>query len=89
MSSAIVALAREAVLVAVAAAAPPLAAALAVGLAVGVAQAATQVQDPSPGVVLRLAGVLGALALAGPWMASRVLRFAAACLELAARGGPA
>jgi type III secretory pathway component EscS len=81
-------LVREALLVALLASAPPLAAALATGLLVGVLQAATQVQDPAVGVAPRLVAVLGALAAAGPWIGAHVLRFASACLELAARGTP-
>ena len=80
------ALAREALLLTLIVAAPPLAAALAVGLCAAVLQAATQVHEASAGVVLRLAAVLAALATAGPWMGGQVLRFAAACLALA--GGP-
>jgi type III secretory pathway component EscS len=85
--SAFAALAREALRVALAASAAPLLAALAVGLATGVLQAATQVQDPSAAVALRLAAVLGALGFAGPWSGAQVARFAASCLELSARAG--
>jgi flagellar biosynthesis protein FliQ len=82
------ALGREALLLALLVSAPPLLAALAVGLATGVLQAATQVQEPTLGVVPRLAAALGALAVAGPWIGARVARFAQACLEAAARGSP-
>ncbi len=86
MDPALLHLAREALLVALIASAPPLVAALLVGLVTGVLQAATQIQEPALAVPPRLAAVLLALAAAGPWIAARVLRFAAACLELAARG---
>ena len=76
---------REALLLALLVSAPPLGAALAVGAIVGVLQAATQVQEPSIAVVPRLAAVLAALALAGPWIGAQVARFAAACLELVPR----
>ncbi len=76
---------REALLVALVVSAPPLAAALLVGAVTGVLQAATQVQEPSIGVVPRLAAVLGALALAAPWIGARVVRFAAECLDLLPR----
>ena len=79
---------REALLVALLVSVPPLGAALLVGAATGVLQAATQVQEPSIGVVPRLAAVLGALALAAPWIGARVARFAAECLELALRVSP-
>jgi type III secretion protein S len=79
---------REALLVALLVSVPPLGAALVVGVVTGVLQAATQVQEPSIGVVPRLAAVLGALALAAPWIGARVARFAAECLELALRVSP-
>ncbi len=79
---------REALLVALLVSAPPLGAALVVGAVTGVLQAATQVQEQSLGVVPRLAAVLGALALTAPWIGARVVRFAAACLELVPRVVP-
>jgi flagellar biosynthetic protein FliQ len=79
---------KEALVVALVAAAPPLLAALLVGLLVGVLQAATQLQEPALAVGPRLAAVLGALAVAGPFMAAQVVRFAATALGLALRAGP-
>jgi flagellar biosynthesis protein FliQ len=84
----LVAVGREALLVALSASAPPLAAALAVGLLAGVLQAATQVQDHALGAVPRLVAVLAALGVAGPWAAARIARFARACLEAALGVGP-
>jgi type III secretion HrpO family protein len=81
-------LAREALLVVLVVSAPPIGAALAVGLVTGVLQAATQVQEPTVGVVPRLVAVLGALAVASPWIALRVLRFAEECFALAPRIAP-
>jgi flagellar biosynthesis protein FliQ len=81
-------LGREALLVSLLVSGPPLLAALAVGLVTGVLQAATQVQEPTVAVVPRLAAVLGALALAAPWIGARVVRFAATCLELLPRVAP-
>ena len=81
-------LAREALLVVLLVSAPPVGAALVVGLVTGVLQAATQVQDPAVGVVPRLVAVLGALAVASPWIGARVVRLAAECLSLAARISP-
>lgn len=81
-------LVRETLWVALLVSGPPLGAALAVGLATGVLQAATQIQDPAVGVVPRLVAVLGALAVATPWIGARVLRLAEECLALAARAGP-
>jgi type III secretory pathway component EscS len=81
-------LVRETVWVVLLVSAPPVGAALAVGLATGVLQAATQIQDPSVGVVPRLVAVLGALAVASPWIGARLLRLAEECLALAGRIGP-
>jgi type III secretory pathway component EscS len=81
-------LGREALVVALLVSAPPLGAALLVGAITGVLQAATQVQDASLGVVPRLAAVLGALAVAAPWIGARVVRFAAECLAVLPRVAP-
>ncbi|HYG68082.1 MAG TPA: flagellar biosynthetic protein FliQ [Anaeromyxobacteraceae bacterium] len=81
-------LGREALVLVLLVSAPPLGAALLVGLVTGVLQAATQVQEPTVGVVPRLAAVLGALLLAGPWIGARVVRFAAQALELLPRIAP-
>jgi flagellar biosynthesis protein FliQ len=85
MDPALLSVGREALLLSLLVSAPPLLAALAVGLVTGVLQAATQVQEPTVAVVPRLAAVLGALALAAPWIGAQVARFAAACLELVPR----
>ena len=81
-------LVREVLAVVLLVSAPPIGAALAVGLVTGVLQAATQVQEPAVGVVPRLVAVLGALAVAAPWIGARVLRLAEECLALAGRLGP-
>ncbi len=88
MDPLLVQLAREALVVALLVSGPPLAAALLVGAATGVLQAATQVQEPTIGVVPRLVAVLFALAVAAPWIGARIARFAAECLELSARVAP-
>jgi type III secretion protein S len=85
VESTYLALGREAVLVVLVVSAPPLLAALAVGLVTGILQAATQVQEQSVGVVPRVAAVLVSLGVAGPWIGSRVVRFAAACFDLVPR----
>lgn len=79
---------REAILVVLLVSAPPVGAALAVGLVTGVLQAATQVQEPSVGLVPRLVAVFGALAVASPFIGARVLRLAEECFALAARIAP-
>jgi len=88
MDPALLHVGREALLVALLVSAPPLGAALAVGAVTGVLQAATQVQEPALGVVPRLVAVIGALAVAAPWIGARVARFAAECLDLALRVAP-
>ena len=85
MESTLIAVVREAVLVVLTVSAPPLLAALAVGLGTGIVQAATQVQEPTIGVVPRLAAVLAALGIAGPWIGWRIARFAASCIDLLQR----
>ncbi len=79
---------REALLLVLLVSAPPLLAAFAVGLVTGVAQAATQIQEPTVAVVPRLVAVLGALAVAAPWIGGRVVLFARACLDLLPRIAP-
>lgn len=82
------ALGREAVLLVLLVSAPPLLAALVVALVAGVLQAATQVQDPTLGVVPRLLAVFVSLGIAAPWIGARLVRFAQACLELVPRIAP-
>jgi len=81
-------LVREALALTLLLSAPPLLAALAVGLVTGLLQAVTQVQEQALGAVPRIAAVLGALVVAGPWMAGRLARFAAEVLALAAGARP-
>lgn len=88
MDPLLVHLAREALALVLLLSAPPLLAALGVGLVTGVLQAATQVQEPSIGVVPRVAAALGALAVTAPWIGARTARFAAECLDLLPRVAP-
>lgn len=88
VESTFLSLGREALLLVLTVSAPPVLAALAVGLATGILQAATQVQEPSVAVAPRLAAVLVALGVAGPWMGTRIVRFAASCIEVAQRASP-
>ncbi|HEY7726517.1 MAG TPA: flagellar biosynthetic protein FliQ [Anaeromyxobacteraceae bacterium] len=83
METALAAVAREALWLALLASAPPLLAALLVGLVVGVLQAATQVQEPAVAVAPRVAAVLAAVALSGPLVAARIARFALDAFDLA------
>jgi type III secretion protein S len=43
------------------------------------------VQEPTVAVVPRLVAVLGALAVAAPWIGARVVQFARTCLDLLPR----
>ena len=52
-----------------------------VGLASGVLQAVTQVRERSLSTVPRIVAALVALALAGPWIATRLEAFLRAVLE--------
>ncbi|WP_242347008.1 flagellar biosynthetic protein FliQ [Anaeromyxobacter terrae] len=85
MDPALLHVGREALLLVLAVSAPPLLAALAVGLVTGVLQAATQIQEPTVGVVPRLAAVFVALAVAAPWIGARVVQFARSCFDLLPR----
>ena len=69
-------LGREALMLTLAVSLPVLATALFVGLAVAVLQAATQVQEHTLSFVPKIAAVLLAAVIAGPWMIERVLEFA-------------
>jgi len=77
-------LAREALVLSLLVSAPPLLAALLTGLLTGLLQAVTQVQDQALGAVPRIAAVLAALVVAGPWIGGRLARFAEATFSLAA-----
>ncbi len=80
MDPTLLGLAREGLVLALLVSLPPLLAALLTGLVVGALQSATQIQEPGVAVVPRLAAVLGALAVAGPWIGLRLVRFALECL---------
>jgi type III secretion protein S len=72
---------REALLLVLVVAAPPLVAVLAVGVASGILQAVTQVRERSLSTVPRIVAALVALALSGPWIAARLTAFLRAVLE--------
>lgn len=74
--SALVALGREALLLAVAVSLPVVAIAAVVGLLVAVLQAATQVQDATLAHLPRLLVVALVLAVMAPWMGSEIAAFA-------------
>ena len=66
---------REAMWVATLLAAPALLAMLAVGLAISLLQALTQVQEMTLTLLPKLLALVGALALAAPWMWATLLAF--------------
>jgi flagellar biosynthetic protein FliQ len=72
---------REALLLVIVLAAPPLSAVLLVGLGSAILQTVTQVRERSLSTVPRIVAALVALALAGPWIAGRLGAFMRAVLE--------
>ena len=73
----LLALGREALLLMVMASLPPLLASLCVGVLMGLVQATTQVQESTLTTVPKLAAAIGALVLAGPWIAAQLTQFTA------------
>ncbi|GEL06670.1 flagellar biosynthesis protein FliQ [Salisediminibacterium halotolerans] len=57
-------------------AAPLLITALALGLSVSIFQATTQIQEQTLAFIPKIAGVLIALVIFGPWMLSQAMTFA-------------
>lgn len=68
-------LARNSMWIAVLLAAVPLLTALAVGLFIGVVQATTQINEMTLSFIPKLLAVIGAFALAGPWMLRLIVDF--------------
>jgi len=72
----IIDLGREAVLLTLLLAAPVLAVGLVTALIVGILQAATQVQDATLSFIPKIAAMLVAAVVCGPWILSRLVEFA-------------
>jgi len=72
---------REALLLLVTLAVPPLGAVLLVGVASALLQTVTQVRERTLSTVPRIAAALVALALAAPWIGARLTAFMRAVLE--------
>ena len=72
---------REALVLVLVCAAPPVLAALAAGVLMGLLQTATQVRDATVSSVPKLIAALIALAVAGPWIGGQLMRFMHAVLE--------
>ncbi|MFP6703637.1 MAG: flagellar biosynthetic protein FliQ [Planctomycetaceae bacterium] len=73
--------ARQAVMLGLETAGPVLLLILVVGLVVGTLQAATQIQDQSIGLVVRLLAVVTALVVLLPWMLDRLAVFSTDLFE--------
>jgi flagellar biosynthetic protein FliQ len=72
---------REALLLVVVCAAPPVLAILIAGVLGALLQTATQVREATISTVPKLIAALVALAVAGPWIGGQVMRFMSAVLE--------
>ena len=72
---------REALVLVMLCAAPPVLAALAAGILMGLLQTATQVKEATVSTVPKLIAALVALAIAGPWIGGQILKFMHAVLE--------
>ncbi len=86
---ALVALAQQALLLALWLALPLLVAALVAGVVSGLLGALTQVQDASIGLVIRVAAIAGALALFAAPLAERLVRFGHQVMAVVERAGQA
>lgn len=77
---ALLALAREALLLMVLASLPPIGASLVVGFVMSLIQAATSIQEQTLSVVPKLCAAVLALVVAAPWIAGQLTRFTAQLL---------
>ena len=87
MTASLVATFREAILLALLLAAPLLVAALVAGIVTGLVGAVTQVQDPSIGLLPRVAAVGAAIALFAPSIAHQLEAFTARLWPMIAAAG--
>jgi type III secretion HrpO family protein len=81
--SALVEIARQALILAALVSLPVIGIAAIVGLVVAAVQAATQIQDPTIAHLPRIVAVTATLAAIAPWMGSQVATFAERVLLLA------
>jgi flagellar biosynthesis protein FliQ len=72
---------REALVLVLLCAAPPVLAVLAAGVLMGLIQTATQVRDATISAVPKIVAALVALAVSGPWIGGQLMRFMRAVLE--------
>jgi flagellar biosynthesis protein FliQ len=87
VTSALLALAREGLLLALALVAPLLVAALVAGAITAIIGAVTQVRDPSLGMAPRVVAVAVAIVVAAPFIAHQAAAFATRALALVAEVG--
>ncbi len=87
MTTGLLGLAREGLLLALALAAPLLIAALVAGAFTAIIGAVTQVRDPALGLAPRVAAVAVAVVAAAPFIANQMVAFAARALALVAEVG--
>ena len=87
MTTPLIELGRQALILALWLAAPILVAALAASIVAGLIAWTTQVQDPAVGLVPRVAAVAIALALAGPHIAHALVTFGTTAFAAIARVG--
>jgi len=77
----IIRIAREALLLVLLISAGPMLVSVLVGLVVSLFQATTQIQEQTLTYVPKLVAVFLTLAIAGPWMLTQAVRFAAMILD--------
>lgn len=75
MQEFIIAIAKQALLLALIITAPPVMVALLVGLTISILQATTQIQEMTLTFVPKLVGVVSTLGIAGPWMLEKLIIF--------------
>jgi flagellar biosynthetic protein FliQ len=74
-TSALIGLAREALVLMVLASLPPIASSLVVGFLMSLVQATTSIQESTLSVVPKLCAAVAALVIAGPWIGAQLTRF--------------
>jgi len=80
--TALLALAREALLLMVVASAPPLLASLVAGALASALQAVTSIQESTLSVVPKLVAAMLSLVIAGPWIGAQLVRFTTEVLRV-------
>lgn len=81
MEEYILQVAREGLYLVLVVSAPPVLASMFVGLLVSILQATTQIQERTLTFVPKVVAVFAALAVAGPWIGSQLVRFTRTLFE--------